>query len=87
MPHRSTLADANKRRPETVFEGIYRYLYATNRRHPKISKKKGGINVHIVIHANEGVPFTKQIKEGHTVVHYAWIVTYVDEKNENTSLC
>ena len=24
---RSTLADANKRRPETVFEGIYRYLY------------------------------------------------------------
>jgi hypothetical protein len=28
MPHRSTLADANQRRPEAVFEAIYRYLYA-----------------------------------------------------------
>ena len=25
-------------------------------RHPKIGKKKGGIKVHTVIHANEGVP-------------------------------
>lgn len=25
-------------------------------RHPKTGKKKGGIKVHIVIHANEGVP-------------------------------
>lgn len=25
-------------------------------RHPKISKKKGGIKVHTVIHANEGIP-------------------------------
>lgn len=25
-------------------------------RHPKIGKKKGGIKIHLVIHANEGVP-------------------------------
>ena len=92
---RSTLADANKRRPETVFEAIYRDLYARYRhelisdsrsrkcpkwmnrlqiidsttislfsnllfkgvgRHPKTGKKKGGIKVHTIIHANEGVP-------------------------------
>ena len=92
---RSTLADANKRRPETIFEAIYRDLYARYRhelisdsrsckhpkwmdklqiidsttitlfsnllfkgvgRHPKTGKKKGGIKVHTVIHANEGVP-------------------------------
>ncbi len=28
---RSTLADANKRRPEAIFEAIYRDLYATHR--------------------------------------------------------
>ena len=90
---RSTLADANRRRPESIFEAIYRDLYATYRhslspdsrrtpkwmkrlqiidsttitlfsnllfkgagRHPKTGKKKGGIKVHTVIHANEGVP-------------------------------
>ena len=92
---RSTLADANKRRPEVIFEAIYRDLYGTYRhvlssdsrskktpqwmkrlqiidsttitlfsnllfkgvgRHPKTGKKKGGIKVHTVIHANEGVP-------------------------------
>ena len=92
---RSTLADANKRRPEAIFESIYRDTYATYRhvlssdsrrgktpqwmrrlqiidsttitlfsnlifkgvgRHPKNGKKKGGIKVHTVIHANEGVP-------------------------------
>lgn len=92
---RSTLADANRRRPETIFEAIYRDLYATYRqalssdsrsgktpkwmkrlqiidsttitlfsnllfkgvgRHPKTGKKKGGVKVHTVIHANEGVP-------------------------------
>ena len=92
---RSTLADANRRRPETIFEAIYRDLYATYRqalssdsrsgktpkwmkrlqiidsttitlfsnllfkgvgRHPKMGKKKDGIKVHTVIHANEGVP-------------------------------
>jgi hypothetical protein len=95
MTSRSTLSDANKRRPEKVFEAIYSDLYATyhNRlssdsrirkepkwmkrlqiidsttitlfsnllfkgvgRHPKTGKKKGGIKVHTVIHANEGVP-------------------------------
>lgn len=92
---RSTLADANARRPETVFEAIYRDLYGRYRhvlssdsccgktpkwmkrlqiidsttithfsnllfkgvgRHPKSGRKKGGIKVHAVIHANEGVP-------------------------------
>ncbi|MBO5454964.1 MAG: IS4 family transposase [Muribaculaceae bacterium] len=92
---RSTLADANKRRPEAIFETVYRDLYATYRnvlssdsrrrktpkwmrrlqiidsttitlfsnllfkgvgRHPKSGRKKGGIKVHTVIHANEGVP-------------------------------
>ena len=92
---RCTLADANKRRSETIFEQIYRDLYSNYRkelisdsrcrnqpkwmeklqiidsttitlfsnlifkgvgRHPKTGKKKGGIKVHTVIHANEGVP-------------------------------
>lgn len=92
---KSTLADANRRRPEIIFEQIYRLLYGTYRtqlssdsrshktpkwmkrlqiidsttislfsnlifkgvgRHPKTGKKKGGIKVHTVIHANEGVP-------------------------------
>ena len=92
---KSTLADANKRRPEAIFEEIYRQLYGTYRyvlssdsrsrkepvwmkrlqiidsttislfsnlifkgvgRHPKNGKKKRGIKVHTVIHANEGVP-------------------------------
>lgn len=95
MTSRSTLSDANRRRPEAVFEAIYRDLYATYRsvlcsdsrtnkepqwmkrlqiidsttitlfsnllfkgvgRHPKAGKKKGGLKVHTVIHANEGVP-------------------------------
>ena len=95
MTSRSTLSDANKRRPDVVFEAIYRDLYATYHtrlssdsrsdkepkwmkqlqiidsttislfsnllfkgvgRHPKTGKKKGGIKVHTVIHANEGVP-------------------------------
>ena len=92
---RSTLADANARRHEAVFEAIYRDLYGRYRyvlspdsrssktpkwmkrlqiidsttitlfsnllfkgvgRHPRSGKKKGGIKVHTVIHANEGVP-------------------------------
>lgn len=95
VPKRSTLSDANARRPEKLFEEIYRDLYETNKskltsdsrrggteewmkrlriidsttislfsnlifkgvgRHPKTGKKKGGIKVHAVIHANEGVP-------------------------------
>lgn len=31
MPSRSTLSDANKRRPEIIFEYIYRDLYTTYR--------------------------------------------------------
>lgn len=95
MPSRSTLSDANARRPLTIFEKIYRQLYGRYRhelcsdsrgrlapkwmkrlqiidsttislfsnllfkgvgRNPKTGKKKGGIKVHTVIHANEGVP-------------------------------
>lgn len=98
MTAKSTLSDANKRRPEAVFEAIYRDLYASHRHrllsdspfcrgkrepkwmkklqiidsttislfsdlvfkgvgeHPKRGKRKGGIKVHTVIHANEGVP-------------------------------
>lgn len=95
VPKRSTLSDANARRPEKFFEEVYRDLYESNKgklssdsrrnsteawikalriidsttislfsnmifkgvgRHPKTGKKKGGIKVHSVIHANEGVP-------------------------------
>lgn len=95
MPTRSTLSDANARRPEVIFESIYRQLYGRYHqelcsdsrgrlsakwmrrlqiidsttislfsnllfkgvgRNPKTGKKKGGIKVHTVIHANEGVP-------------------------------
>lgn len=95
MPTRSTLSDANSRRPAAIFESIYRQLYGRYRqelfsdsrgrlsakwmrrlqiidsttislfsnllfkgvgRNPKTGKKKGGIKVHTVIHANEGVP-------------------------------
>jgi hypothetical protein len=95
MPRRSTLSDANARRSESIFEGIYRHLYATYRdelssdsrkklvpkwlsrlqiidsttitlfsnlifkgagRHPNSGKKKGGVKVHVNIHANESVP-------------------------------
>lgn len=95
LPHRSTLSDANCRRPEHIFERVYRDLYETYHaqlssdsrqrnepkwmkrlqiidsttislfssllfkgvgRNPKTGRKKGGIKVHSVIHANEGVP-------------------------------
>ena len=95
MPRRSTLSDANARRPEGTFESIYRHLYSTYRdelssdsrkklvpkwlfrlqiidsttitlfsnlifkgagRHPNSGKKKGGVKVHVNIHANESVP-------------------------------
>lgn len=95
VPKRSTLSDANARRPEKFFEEVYRDLYETNKgklssdsrrngteawikslriidsttislfsnmifkgvgRHPNTGKKKGGLKVHSVIHANEGVP-------------------------------
>ena len=95
VPKRSTLSDANARRPEKFFEEVYRDLYEVNKdilssdsrrngseewikrlriidsttvtlfsnaifkgvgRHPKAGKKKGGLKVHAVIYANEGVP-------------------------------
>jgi len=95
LPHRSTLSDANARRPEHIFGRLYRDLYESYHsilssdsrqknepkwlkklqiidsttitlfsdllfkgvgRHPNTGKKKGGIKVHSVIHANEGVP-------------------------------
>ena len=95
MPTRSTLSDANARRPEAIFEAVYRQLYGRFRqelssdsrgrlaakwmkrlqiidsttislfsnllfkgvgRNPKTGRKTGGIKVHAVIHANEGVP-------------------------------
>ena len=95
VPKRSTLSDANARRPEKFFEDVYRDLYERNKdnlssdsrrygceewikrlriidsttislfsnaifkgvgRHPRTGRKKGGIKVHSVIHANEGVP-------------------------------
>ena len=95
MPRRSTLSDANARRPEKVFELIYHSLYDRYKaelssdsrkrqvpawlhrlqiidsttiklfsnlifkgvgRHPKSGKKKGGMKVHMNIHANECVP-------------------------------
>ncbi len=94
MTSRSTLSDANRRRPQTIFEAIYNELYVTYRsrfssdsrlnrepkwmkrlriidsttislfsnilfkgvgRHPKSGKKKGGIKVHAMLHAGEGV--------------------------------
>ena len=105
VPRRSTLSDANARRPEKFFEEVYRDLYAANKnllssdsrrngteewikqlriidsttitlfsnaifkgvgRHPKTGKKKGGIKVHSVIHANEGVPCDVQFTSAAT---------------------
>ena len=105
VPKRSTLSDANARRPEQFFEDVYRNLYEANKdllssdsrrngteewikrlriidsttvslfsntifkgvgRHPKTGKKKGGIKVHAVIHANEGVPCDVQFTSAAT---------------------
>ena len=108
LPRRSTLSDANSRRPDEVFGKIYMDLYQTYKdrlssdspshkvpkwmkrlqiidsttvslfsslifkgvgRNPKTGRKKGGIKVHSVIHANEGVPcdiqFTSAAKHDH----------------------
>ena len=105
VPKRSTLSDANARRPEKFFEEVYRDLYERNKdllssdsrrngceewikrlriidsttislfsnaifkgagRHPRTGKKKGGIKVHSVIHANEGVPCDVQFTSAAT---------------------
>ena len=42
----------------TIFKGVGR--------HPKTGKKKGGIKVHAVIHANEGVPCDVQFTSAAT---------------------
>ena len=105
VPKRSTLSDANARRPEKIFEEVYRGLYEANKgllssdsrrdgaeewikrlriidsttvslfsnaifkgvgRHPKTGKKKGGVKVYSVIHANEGVPCDVQFTSAAT---------------------
>ena len=105
VPKRSTLSDANARRSEKFFEGVYHDLYDCNKdklssnsrrngceewikrlriidsttislfsnaifkgvgRHPKTGRKKGGIKVHSVIHANEGVPCDVQFTSAAT---------------------
>ena len=108
-PSRSTVADANARRPETVFEQIYRDLYQRyhgelcsdsrysrepkwmkrlqiidsttvtlfsnaifkgSGRNPKTGKKKGGIKVHAIIAANEGVPSDVRFTSAATHDHF-----------------
>lgn len=108
-PSRSTLADANARRPESVFEQTYRDLYQRYHgelcsdsrysreptwlkrlqiidsttvtlfsnaifkgagRNPKTGKKKGGINVHSIIAANEGVPSVVRFTSAATHDHF-----------------
>ena len=105
VPKRSTLSDANARRSEKFFEGVYHDLYDCNKdklssdsrrngceewikrlriidsttislfsnaifkgvgRHPRTGRKKGGIKVHSVIHANEGVPCDVQFTSAAT---------------------
>ena len=73
VPKRSTLSDANARRSERFFEEVYRDLYDANKdilssdsRRGGTEKKKGGIKVHAVIHANEGVPCDVQFTSAAT---------------------
>ena len=110
IPRRSTLSDANKRRPEEVFGAIYSTLYhkykgvlsSDSRNHrsdpgwlkklkimdsttislfsnivfkgvgrnPKRGKKKGGLKVHAIINANEGVPCDVQYTSAATHDHF-----------------
>jgi hypothetical protein len=110
IPRRSTLSDANIRRPEKVFGTIYATLYdkyqgvlssdSRNRsstpswlsklkimdsttislfsnlvfkgvgRNPKKGKKKGGLKVHTIINANEGVACDVQFTSAATHDHF-----------------
>ncbi len=110
IPRRSTLSDANIRRPEEVFGAIYTTLYhkykgvlssdSRNRgsdpnwlknlkimdsttislfsniifkgvgRNPIKGKKKGGLKVHAIINANEGVPCDVQYTSAATHDHF-----------------
>lgn len=105
LPKRSTLSDANKRRPEELFGWLYMDVLEAHRdllfsdsqrgkgdswlnrlkimdsttiplfsnlvfkgvgRNPKHGKKKGGIKVHTIINANEGVPYDMQFTSAAT---------------------
>ena len=110
IPKRSTISDANKRRPEEDIGEIYAKLYdkykgvlssdSRNRggapnwlkklkimdsttislfssivfkgvgRNPKRGKKKGGLKVHTIINANEGVPCDVQYTSAATHDHF-----------------
>ena len=109
LPKRSTLSDANSRRPEAIFAQIYSGLYLTYKenlssdspsgrvpkwmerlqiidsttvslfsnlifkgvgRNPKTGRKKGGIKVHSVMYANEGVPHDVQYTSAATHDHF-----------------
>jgi len=110
IPRRSTLSDANKRRPEEIFGAIYATLYHKYQgvlssdsrndssspswlnklkimdsttislfsnllfkgvgRNPKRGKKKGGLKVHTIINANEGVPCDIQFTSAATHDHF-----------------
>ena len=110
IPRRSTLSDANQRRPEEVFGAIYATLYhkykgvlssdSRNKRsdpdwfkklkimdsttislfsnivfkgagrNPIRGKKKGGLKVHAIINANEGVPCDVQYTSAATHDHF-----------------
>ena len=110
IPRRSTLSDANKRRPEEVLGAIYATLYHKYQgvlssdsrnessspnwlkklkimdsttislfsnllfkgvgRNPKRGKKKGGLKVHTIINANEGVPCDVQFTSAATHDHF-----------------
>jgi hypothetical protein len=52
---RVTLSDANGRRAEGVFTLFSNAIFKGVGRHPKTGRWKGGIKLHSVIHANEGV--------------------------------
>lgn len=119
VPKRSTLSDANARRPEKFFEEVYRDLYEANKskltsdsrrngteewikrlriidsttislfsnlifkgvgRHPKTGRKKGGIKVHAVIHANEGVPCDVQFTSAATNDSFMLVPSKFSEK-------
>ncbi len=110
IPRRSTLSDANQRRPEEVFGAIYATLYhkykgvlssdSRNKRsdpdwfkklkimdsttislfsnivfkgagrNPIRGKKKGGLKVHAIINANEGIPCDVQYTSVATHDHF-----------------
>ena len=109
VPKRSTLADANEKRPEGIFGAIYADLYNTTKdtllsdsptkdipqwmkklliidfttislfsnlifkgvgRNPKIGKKKGGLKVHSILRATEGVPYDIQFSSSATHDHF-----------------